>query len=321
MLASYPLLKDTDFPVIKRSRLTTLQVNLGYRCNQQCLHCHVNAGPKRREAMDEKGIELVLTFMAKQSISVLDLTGGAPELNPFFRKLVKGANDMGVQVIDRCNLTILEEPDQGDLAAFLAENHVEVVASLPCYLKENVEQQRGKGVFEPSLAGLRQLNAQGYGLPDSGLILKLVYNPQGAQLPPSQQQLELDYKRHLLEDYGIHFNQLLTITNMPIQRFGSMLISKGQFHEYMDLLKHAYQPNNLQSVMCRTLLSVDWQGYVYDCDFNQMLGMPLADVSNPKIHLSELMDVDLNGQDIAIADHCYGCTAGQGSSCGGALSE
>lgn len=321
MLPTYPLLKETDFPALHRSSLTTLQVNLGYRCNQQCLHCHVNAGPNRTEEMDEQGIKLVLAFLKAKSIAVLDLTGGAPELNPYFRELIEKAHAMGVHVIDRCNLTILEEPGQEGLAAFLASHEVEVVASLPCYMKDNVEQQRGKGVFEPSLAGLRKLNALGYGQQNTGLLLNLVYNPQGASLPPAQEQLEADYKQHLATDYQIHFNQLFTLANMPIQRFGSMLISKGKFEEYMALLKGAYQVENLQSVMCRTMLSVDWQGFVYDCDFNQMLDMPLAAGNSQKTHLSDLMHVDLDGQPIAIADHCYGCTAGQGSSCGGALNE
>lgn len=321
MLPTFPLLKESDFPTLQRGLLTTLQVNLGYRCNQQCLHCHVNAGPKRTEEMDAKGIQSVLAFLEAKSIAVLDLTGGAPELNPHFKSLVEQARGLGVHVIDRCNLTILEEPGQEELAEFLAGNSVEVIASLPCYMKENVEQQRGVGVFEPSLAGLKQLNQLGYGQQGTDLVLNLVYNPQGASLPPAQQQLEVDYKRHLASEYGIHFNNLFTLANMPIQRFGSMLISKGQFDEYMDLLKGAYQAENLQSVMCRSMLSVDWQGYVYDCDFNQMLDMPLIAGNNNKTHLSDLMDVDLDGQPIAIADHCYGCTAGQGSSCGGALGE
>jgi len=320
MLATYPLLKESDFPALKRSQLSTLQVNLGYRCNQQCLHCHVNAGPNRTEAMDEDGIQLVIEFLAKQAITTLDLTGGAPELNPFFRSLVEQAHAMGVHVIDRCNLTILEEPEQQDLAEFLAENAVEIVASLPCYMKENVEQQRGKGVFDSSLAGLKQLNHLGYGKKDSNLILKLVFNPQGASLPPAQHQLESDYKQHLHEEYGIEFNQLLTLSNMPIKRFGSMLISKGLFSDYMSLLKQAHQVENLQSVMCKTMLSVDWQGYVYDCDFNQMLEMPLSTKQNKKLHLSDMLEMDIEGKSIEIADHCYGCTAGQGSSCGGALS-
>jgi len=319
MLSTYPLLKESDFPSLRRGELTALQVNLGYRCNQQCLHCHVNAGPKRTEEMDAAVIQTVLDFVRAKSISVLDLTGGAPELNPHFKFLVEKASEMGVHVIDRCNLTILEESEQEGLAEFLANHKVEVVASLPCYMKENVEQQRGKGVFEPSLAGLKQLNQLGYGQEGTGLVLNLVYNPQDANLPPSQQQLELDYKRHLAAEYDVEFNNLFTLANMPIQRFGSMLISKGQFAGYMDLLKGAYQAENLRSVMCRSMLSVDWQGYVYDCDFNQMLDMPLTNNHQQRIHLSTLMDATLEGRSILVADHCYGCTAGQGSSCGGAL--
>jgi len=319
MLSTYPLLKESDFPALHRGVLTALQVNLGYRCNQQCLHCHVNAGPKRTEEMDAAVIQTVLDFVSAKLISVLDLTGGAPELNPHFKVLVEKASEMGVHVIDRCNLTILEEPGQEGLAEFLASHKVEVVASLPCYMKANVELQRGKGVFEPSLAGLKQLNQLGYGQEGTGLVLNLVYNPQDANLPPGQQQLELDYKRHLDAEYGVQFNQLFTLANMPIQRFGSMLISKGQFTGYMDLLKGAYQAENLRSVMCRSMLSVDWQGYVYDCDFNQMLDMPLTNNHHQRIHLSTLMDATLEGRSILVADHCYGCTAGQGSSCGGAL--
>jgi len=321
MLPTLHLLEDTDFPAIQRDRLSTLQVNLGYRCNQQCLHCHVNAGPKRTEEMDETTCATVLRFMARQNINVLDLTGGAPELNPHFRSLVERASASGVQVMDRCNLTILTEPGQQDTASFLAQHKVEVVASLPCYLEDNVDKQRGKGIFEKSLSGLRQLNALGYGRQDSGLTLNLVYNPQGPQLPPPQQQLEADYKKHLLENYGIHFNSLFTLTNMPIKRFGSTLISKGEFDPYMKLLREACQPANIQSVMCRSLISVDWRGYVYDCDFNQMLDMPLMSPSGEPAHLDDLMDLELEGGDIRIADHCYGCTAGQGSSCGGALND
>jgi len=321
MLPTLHLLEDTDFPAIQRGRVSTLQVNLGYRCNQQCLHCHVNAGPKRTEEMDEKTCSSVLRYLERQNIKVFDLTGGAPELNPHFRSLVAAATASGVQVIDRCNLTILTEPGQEDTASFLAQHKVEVVASLPCYLEDNVDKQRGKGIFEKSLSGLRQLNALGYGQPGSGLTLNLVYNPQGPQLPPPQQQLEADYKKHLMENYGIEFNQLFTLTNMPIKRFGSMLISKGEFEPYMQLLRDACQPDNIQSVMCRSLLSVDWRGYVFDCDFNQMLDMPLTNSRGAPTHLDDLMDLDLEGNDIRIANHCYGCTAGQGSSCGGALND
>ena len=319
MHATLPLLKRTDFPRLRRGRLETLQVNLGYRCNQSCLHCHVAAGPDRSEQMSEETVAAVLAVLERQDIASLDLTGGAPELHPHFRRIVHSARALGVRVIDRCNLTILEEPDQQDLAAFLAAYQVEIVASLPCYLEENVDRQRGKGVFETSIRALRRLNALGYGRQGSGLTLNLVYNPQGPALPPPQERLQADYNRHLEEGYGIAFNRLYTLTNMPIQRFGSMLVSKGQFQQYMGLLRAAHQDSNLDGVMCRTLVSVDWQGYLYDCDFNQMLGMPLAVPGRAKLHVSKWAGLDLGDNPIAVADHCYGCTAGQGSSCGGAL--
>jgi radical SAM/Cys-rich protein len=315
------LLRATDFPPIRRKQLETLQVNLGYRCNQSCTHCHVAAGPNRTEQMSRPNVETVLAFLARHRIGTLDLTGGAPELHPLFRELVARARALGTRVIDRCNLTILEEPGQEGLAEFLAGEHVEIIASLPCYLEDNVDRQRGKGVFEASIRGLQQLNALGYGHENRGLVLNLVYNPQGPTLPPSQARLEGDYKRELGSRFGIIFNRLYTLTNMPIQRFGSMLISKGRFNEYMALLRNAYQESNLDGVMCRSLLSIDWQGFVYDCDFNQMLGLPLGQGHRPRTHLSQL-DVDaLEGLPIRVADQCYGCTAGQGSSCGGALGE
>jgi radical SAM/Cys-rich protein len=319
MHATLPRLEVSDFPAIHRKRLDTLQVNLGYKCNQTCVHCHVNAGPTRTEMMDWKTISEVVSFLGTSGVKTLDITGGAPELNPHFRMLVAAVRELGVKVMDRCNLTILEQPGQEDLAQFLAANAVEIAASLPCYLEENVDAQRGKGVFEASIRALRTLNALGYGRAGSGLALNLVYNPQGAGLPPAQGKLEHDYHRHLRERYGIVFNQLYVLTNMPIQRFGSMLISKGRFEEYMDLLKNAYEPANLESVMCRSLVSVDWRGYVYDCDFNQMLGLPLRLNGKPRVHLRELIGKDLTGNAIVVKDHCFGCTAGQGSSCGGAL--
>ncbi len=319
MHATLPLLRDTDFPSLRRGRLETLQVNLGYRCNQSCLHCHVAASPTRTEQMSAETVAAVLTALERQNIAALDLTGGAPELNPRFRHLVHKARALGVRVIDRCNLTILEEPDQEDLAAFLAAHRVEVVASLPCYLEENVDRQRGAGVFATSIRALRKLNALGYGRQGSGLNLNLVYNPQGPALPPPQEQLEADYKRHLAEGYGISFNRLYTLTNMPIQRFGSTLVSKSQFQQYMALLRGAHQDANLDGVMCRTLVSIDWKGYLHDCDFNQMLGIPLSLPGKAKVHVAKLAGLDLEGNPIAVADHCYGCTAGQGSSCGGAL--
>ena len=319
MHATMPLLRGTDFPRIRRRRLDTLQANLGYLCNLACVHCHVAAGPKRKELMDRETVDLLLEFLQAQKLGTLDLTGGSPEMNPHFRYLVSEARKRGVHVMDRCNPTIIEEPGYEWVAPFLAEHRVEVVASLPCYSEQNVDLQRGKGVFESSIDALRELNALGYGKPDTGLQLNLVYNPNGAVLPPPQQALEQDYKQHLADDYGIVFNQLFTIANMPIKRFGSMLISRGQFGEYMDLLKLSHNDANLDGVMCRNLISVDWKGYVYDCDFNQMLEMPIPTEAGGNRHLRDLMQTDFSGRPIAIADHCYGCTAGQGSSCGGAL--
>ena len=318
MHATLPLLRNTDFPTIKRTSLKTVQVNVGYRCNQSCLHCHVNAGPKRKEAMKRETIDLVLAYLRQSGAETLDITGGAPELNANFRYLVVEARKLGVHVMDRCNLTILNEPGQEDTAEFLANHQVEVIASLPCYLKENVEGQRGKGVFDNSISGIKKLNSLGYAHENSDLLLNLVYNPTGPYLPPSQELLESDYKRELAK-YDVAFNHLYTLTNMPIARFGSTLISKNQFNEYMQLLKQAHRDSNLQNVMCRTLISLDWQGYVYDCDFNQMLGIPMPIKNKPRPHLRDLMEVSMNGIAIAVADHCYGCTAGQGSSCGGAL--
>ena len=319
MHATYPLLRKTDFPPLRGRALDTLQVNLGYLCNQTCLHCHVNAGPNRKELMDRQTIDMVIAVLAAKRLSTLDLTGGAPEMNPLFTYLVEQARSLGVRVIDRCNLTILSEPGYEGLAGFLAANEVEVTASLPCYSQANVDKQRGDGVFERSVAALQALNALGYGRPGSGLVLNLVYNPQGAVLPPGQQQLEAAYKQELMEHFGIVFNSLFVIVNMPIQRFGSTLVSKGQFAGYMDLLKANYLEKNLEGVMCRSLVSVDWQGYLYDCDFNQMLGMPARVGAAARPHLADLLREDVDGRSIAIADHCYGCTAGQGSSCGGAL--
>ena len=317
MKDTFDLLLDTDFPAIKRSKLETLQVNLGYLCNQQCLHCHVDASPRRTEIMTAETIKDVLDFMEKKEIKTLDLTGGAPEMNPHFTFLVKQAKALGVHVIDRCNLTILLEKGFEDTASFLAENEVEVIASMPCYLEENVDAQRGKGVFDGSVEGLKLLNRHGYGI-DEKLSLNLVYNPQGISLPPSQEQLEKSYKKELKQRFDISFNHLFTITNMPIKRFGSTLVSKGLFEEYMQLLKNSYSKENLAGVMCRTTLSVDWQGHVFDCDFNQMLNLNLG-TSVKKTHITSLLQNDLVGEDIAIMDHCYGCTAGDGSSCGGAL--
>jgi len=267
--------------------------------------------------MDRDTLELIPEVVKARTVRTLDLTGGAPELHDGFRWLVAEATRLGVTVIDRCNLTILFEPGQEDLAEFLARHRVEIVASLPCYSADNVDRQRGKGVFDKSIVALRKLNALGYGRQGSGLVLNLVYNPQGPVLPPDQLKLEADYKRELLEHFGIVFNGLFVLANMPIQRFGSMLVSKGRFEAYMRLLKENHAAGNLEGVMCRSLVSVDWRGRLYDCDFNQQLGLPIE--GDRGRHLADLLTVDPAGGSIVIADHCYGCTAGQGSSCGGAL--
>ena len=315
------------FPALRRGRVDTLQVNLGYRCNQSCSHCHVNAGPTRTEMMAADTLALVPEVLQARGIGTLDLTGGAPELHPGFRDLVVQARALGVTVIDRCNLTILSEPGQEDLGAFLADQGVTVVASLPCYSAANVDQQRGDGVFARSITGLQQLNRLGYGAEGSGLKLDLVYNPQGPSLPPPQAALEADYKRELAEHFGIRFNRLYTITNMPIQRFAAVLRQQGQLEGYMDVLRASHNPANLAQVMCRSTVSVDWQGFLYDCDFNQMLGMPMPGLDggdggrSPRRHLRQLLEHDPSNEPIAVADHCFGCTAGAGSSCGGALSS
>ena len=317
MLDTREHLFPTTFRPLNRHGVETLQVNLGYRCNQSCLHCHVAAGPKRTEMMARSTVEELLTVIEQTGITTLDLTGGAPELHPDFRWLVAEARERGCHVIDRCNLTILEEPGQEGQAAFLADHGVEVIASLPCYLGDNVDAQRGDGVFAASLRGLRQLNAVGYG-GEAGRVLNLVYNPQGPDLPPPQGELEAAYRDHLERQYGVVFNRLLALTNMPIQRFGSQLLSRGQFDDYLALLRDSWSATNEETVMCRRLVSVDWRGYLYDCDFNQMLQLNLAGEAEP-VPLARLLDIDWRGAPIAIGEHCYGCTAGQGSSCGGAL--
>ncbi|WP_299978281.1 arsenosugar biosynthesis radical SAM (seleno)protein ArsS [uncultured Pseudoteredinibacter sp.] len=326
MKDSRDLLFPSDFPSLKRGRLSILQLNLGYLCNLSCTHCHVNAGPKRTELMDSDTIDIVIKLLERGDIECLDLTGGAPEMNPEFKRLVIEAKALGVKVIDRCNLTILQEPGYEDLAQFLADNEVEVCASLPCYSEQNVDAQRGKGVFEESIEALQKLNKLGYGT-GSGLVLNLVYNPGGAFLPPPQESLEADYKRELAENYGISFDHLLTITNMPISRFGAVLHAKGEFENYLQLLKDNFSSENLAAVMCRQLVSVDWQGFMYDCDFNQMLEMPMTTslssndliVSDQRLHIRQLLEQSFSGKPIQVAEHCYGCTAGQGSSCSGAL--
>jgi len=305
-------------PPLRRGRITTLQVNVGLRCNLACHHCHVESGPKRTERLDARGVARVLELLARNpGVGTLDLTGGAPELHDGFRDLVRGARALGRRVIDRCNLTVLEEPGQADTAAFLAAHGVEIVASLPCYGQENVDAQRGRGVFEGSIRALRALNALGYGRGDGDLRLDLVYNPVGAFLPPAQAELELEYKERLAADFGVVFDRLLTLTNMPIKRFAHQLVRDGEWAAYMGLLVNHFDARNLEAVMCRSLISVGQDGTLYDCDFNQALDLP------PPGPRRTLFDVDdlgaLEGARIATGPHCFGCTAGAGSSCGGAL--
>ncbi len=320
MRDTWPLLKATDFPSVARNTLEILQVNLGYLCNQSCLHCHVAAGPTRKEIMGQENIEHILKILDQSSVHTLDLTGGAPEMNPLFNGLVASARKLGVTVIDRCNLTILTEPGYEGTAEFLAENEVQIVASLPCYMEDNVDGQRGKGVYRKSMEALKRLNKLGYGETGGNLTLTLVYNPTGPYLPPPQKSLEQEYKQFLSDKFDIEFDQLFTITNMPIARFGSTLISRGEFGNYMSLLKNSFSAANLQELMCTNQLSIDWQGYVYDCDFNQMLNMNIHHLAKrQKMHISDVLETRLKDIPINIADHCYGCTAGQGSSCGGAL--
>ncbi len=315
MYKIYPLLQGNDFPHIERNDLNILQVNLGYKCNQRCLHCHVNAGPNRKEMMDLKTVKQVIKFSVENNIKKIDLTGGAPEMNKHFKYIIRACKENNIHISDRCNLTILDSDGMKDLPEFLAKHKVEIIASLPCYIEENVNSQRGKGVFEKSIKVLRKLNSLGYG-EDKELILNLVYNPQGPELPPEQSKLEIDYKHFLAEKYKVSFNKLYTITNMPINRFGSTLVSKKMFRDYMRVLKSSYSEKALEHVMCRGLISIDYNGYVYDCDFNQMLSMPL---SGKRIHISEINIKNLIGKKITTADHCYGCTAGTGSSCTGSL--
>lgn len=320
MLDTKELLLNFEFSPINRNKLDSLQLNLGYMCNQQCLHCHVNAGPNRTEKMSKLVIENIKTYSLNNNIKKIDLTGGAPEMHSEFKNIIQWASDNNIKVIDRCNLSILLEPDQTGLIDFLAVNKVEIVASMPCYLAENVDRQRGKGVFDKSIIALQKLNESGYGL-DPDLTLNLVFNPQGASLPPNQSELELDYKKYLFKEYGIKFNNLLVITNLPIARFGSSLLSKGEFHNYMELLQQSFNPGNLNSLMCKNILSIDWEGFIYDCDFNQMLKLPSKNMNKNKnkTNIKDLIEGEVLSSEIATMGHCFGCTAGQGSSCSGAL--
>ena len=308
---------------LRRASIDTVQINVGKLCNQACLHCHVDASPKRTEIMARHMLEHALDLVRAADAQTVDITGGAPELNPSFRYAVETMRGEERRVIDRCNLTILFEPGQQDLAEFLAGMQVEIIASLPCYSEENVTKQRGQGVYDKSIQALRKLNALGYGQAGSGLTLNLIYNPVGAHLPPPQTQLEADYKRELGTRFGIVFNQLYTITNMPIARFAHSLERDGQLDTYMELLASAFNPATLDGLMCRHQVSVSWDGFVYDCDFNQMLDLRLG--NGKPLRLGE-QSADgllraLKNRDILLDSHCYGCTAGAGSSCGGALAS
>jgi radical SAM/Cys-rich protein len=302
---------------LRRREVTTLQINVGKLCNQACHHCHVEAGPKRTEIMRANVAERIMTLLgATPSIRTVDITGGAPELNANFRWLVSESRRMGKQVIDRCNLTVLFEPGQETLAEFLADNQVEITASLPCYTESNVDQQRGKGAFEKSIRALRLLNAIGYGRKEPGMTLNLVYNPLGASLPPPQEKLEADYKMHLRDSFGIEFDRLFTITNMPIKRFAEFLLREGKHEAYMGLLTNHFNPATVEGLMCRDLVSIGWDGRIYDCDFNQMLDL---ETLGGKTVCEIESFAELAESPIATGSHCFGCTAGAGSSCGGSL--
>lgn len=311
------VLKQHGHDALKRDQLLDLQINVGKLCNQACTHCHVDAGPKRTEIMTWETMQKIIDWAKENNIVSVDLTGGAPELNPNFRTFVLQLRSLDIRIVSRCNLTVLFEQGQQDLADWYAANEIQLVCSLPCYSQENTDKQRGKGVFEKSISALQLLNSVGYGV-EPLLNIDLVYNPGGPFLPPDQQQLEIDYKERLFADYGIVFNKLYTIANLPVSRFEHSLTRDGEFNDYMQLLLDNFNPKTVDSVMCKSLVSVDWTGRVYDCDFNQMLDLPLAD-KNPS-YLWEISGENLYDEKIATRYHCFGCTAGAGSSCSGALS-
>lgn len=310
-------LQKHKLPGLHASTIETLQVNLGRLCNMTCEHCHVDAGPDRREIMTAETAQDCLNALQHPGFQVLDLTGGAPEMNPQFKEMVITARKLGRRVIDRCNLTILLAAGFRDLPQFLAEQQVEIVASLPCYLQENTDAQRGDGAFNKSIQSLQKLNSLGYGIPGSELKLTLVYNPVGFSLPPDQSELEGAYRRELEQRFQVQFTNLITITNMPISRFLSELVQQGRFGEYMERLVNAFNPATVSGLMCRSILSVDWQGFLYDCDFNQMLNLPVAIPARK--HISDFVYEELDNRTIVTGQHCYGCTAGAGSGCGGAI--
>jgi radical SAM/Cys-rich protein len=305
---------------LTKRAVDVLQVNMGKYCNQACIHCHVESGPNRTEMMNRETVDAVLRFLEGTNIPTVDITGGAPELNPNFDYLVEAASDLGRHVMDRCNLTVLFEPGQDYLPEFFKRHRVEVVCSLPCYSEENVDRQRGKGTFDLSIRALQILNNIGYGQPDSGLLLNLVYNPVGPHLPPSQEKLEQDYKRELRERFEIEFNHLYCLSNMPITRYETHLKLRGEYDQYVELLEGSFNPGTLDHVMCRNLFSVGWEGSIYDCDFNQMLDLPIRDAEGKPLSIFSLSsESQLLNRVITVGNHCYACTAGCGSSCGGAL--
>ena len=305
---------------LRRESPDTLQINVGKLCNLTCSHCHVNAGPARKEIITRETIDRVIDWLETTDIHTVDLTGGAPEMIPDFRYLVTRLRGLTVprHIIDRCNLTILLSPEHDGLAEFLRDNQVEIIASMPCYTAENVNEQRGDGVFDDSIKALQLLNKIGYGR-EPNIPLHLVYNPLGAKLPPSQSDLEADYKRELRAHFGIEFNSLFALANLPIARFASYLKNNGLYEDYMTLLVTAFNPATMDGLMCRRTINISWQGEVHDCDFNQMLDLPLGGANQKSRHLWDIDPQALRGQSIATGSHCYGCTAGSGSSCGGSL--
>ena len=304
---------------LQRRTIDTLQVNMGRYCNLACIHCHVESGPTRTEMMSAETVDAVLRFLANSNIPTLDITGGAPELHADFDHLVASARQLGRRVMDRCNLTVIFEPGKEYLPEFLRDHEVELVCSLPCYSRENVDKQRGKGTFDASIRALQRFNELGYGQPGSGLILNLVYNPVGPHLPPPQEKLEQDYKDILKEQFGIVFNHLYCLANMPITRYATHLRLRGEYDRYLELLETHFNNATLDQVMCRNLISIGWDGSVYDCDFNQVLDLPMTGAAGERLNIDSLALDQVINRPIVVGDHCYACTAGAGSSCGGSL--